>query len=665
MHLMRVVNGKMLQVHLCATCAAEFGLKPPEALGIEPGDLLDTLKKLDALGRDLRRNRLEIRDNGQVEPEEGEESDEGIEEAGRQLFEELARTLRMAAGEGGEGEDEPDGTGEGMAGELPEGAAGKRCRTCGTRLEDMMSTLTATCPDCYELMGPVLEKERLLKAHPHGGKVPSGADADTRRQAAMVRKWGEMVAATCAERYEDAARLRDEVATLQDLQAEEAEKLFAEGEASAASAAARKVLARPASSSESGVVWVRLCLRRNLADRPFQLEPTLKTRFAILKAVGLVEPQTPEVLRRVAEDRARQRYFEPAKSSAVRRMLEWRECGNRPVPPQEGAAGPVVWASALEGGHLCLYAEGTAEEAESMWSALSAADAACERAGAHWAFDPRLGYLARDLSRCGTGLDVQVLLHLPALHELGRIQAANAALGGLGLVLEPLASVDDGPEDAAKTLPYFWLGVLPQGLPGPQNPWDYGRDELTLLADILAVARALAHQDYEALQRVDAVWAADRYLRAAAAFSTARRMGQYEALALLSDLRMGEELGISPKPVRIAPDAVLDPARFWRRLRETEPAFLAARWLADHPTRELLRGGLDNFSKENIREIVFRARADSFSDLFPKGVRPAPAGQPKRRTARSAPKSKSASGRTPPPSPRRRHHPKPKDQDDE
>ena len=184
----------------------------------------------------------------------------------------------------------------------------------------------------------------------------------------------------------------------------------------------------------------------------------------------------------MVEEKVRQRYFEPSKASAARRMLAWSECGERPVAL--AGEGPAVWASALEGAHLSLYAEGPASEAESLWSALSAADAACERAGARWAFDFRLGYLARDFSRCGTGLDVQVLLHLPALHELGRIQAANAVLGGLGLVLEPLDVLEDASEEAAKDLPYYWLTVMPQGLPCPQTPWDYGRDEPTLAADI-------------------------------------------------------------------------------------------------------------------------------------------------------------------------------------
>lgn len=655
MHLMRVVNGKMLQVHLCATCAAEFGLKPPDALGVEPGDLMDTLKKLDALGRDLRRKRQEIGENGQES--EGEESDESVEEAGRQLIEELARTLRKAVGQE-DGEEEASGEDDGPD-EEPAAASGKRCQACGTRLEDMMSTLTGTCPHCYELMRPILKKEPLLKAHPHGGKVPARTENYKRRLVAMIRKWGELVAATCAERYEDAARLRDEFRGLQRMPQEEVEKLFAEE--TAAPAAARKAAARPLSSSEAGVVWVRMRLRRNLTDRPFQLESTPETREEIYKLAGLAPSNTPEEHRRMVEEKVRQRYFEPSKASAARRMLAWSECGERPVALE--GEGPAVWASALEGAHLSLYAEGPASEAESLWSALSAADAACERAGARWAFDFRLGYLARDFSRCGTGLDVQVLLHLPALHELGRIQAANAVLGGLGLVLEPLDVLEDASEEAAKDLPYYWLTVMPQGLPCPQTPWDYGRDEPTLAADILAVARALAHQDYEALQRVDAVWAADRYLRAAAALSTARRMSQHEALALLSDLRMGEELGISPKPVRIAPDAVLDAACFWQWLRVEDPAWIASHWMAYHFAQDHMRGQKTNLSTEAIRETVLRVRADAFSPLFPKGVRPALGAQPRRQPTRPA--SKSASGRTPPPSPRRRHHPKPKDQDDE
>jgi protein arginine kinase activator len=84
------------------------------------------------------------------------------------------------------------------------------CPTCGLQYGEFRAEGRLGCPDDYAAFRPVLEPllERIHRAQAHVGKVPR----KVRRQAAAaelktLRK--QMRAAAKAERYEEAARLRD------------------------------------------------------------------------------------------------------------------------------------------------------------------------------------------------------------------------------------------------------------------------------------------------------------------------------------------------------------------------------------------------------------------------------------------------------------------------
>lgn len=98
------------------------------------------------------------------------------------------------------------------------GLAHLRCEHCGYSLENLRQTSMLGCPECYRAFAP--QMQTLLRraqggAVQHHGKVPSrwGGKLRVTRQIEVLR--GQMEEAVQQERFEDAARLRDEIRGLQ------------------------------------------------------------------------------------------------------------------------------------------------------------------------------------------------------------------------------------------------------------------------------------------------------------------------------------------------------------------------------------------------------------------------------------------------------------------
>lgn len=155
LHATQVVDGKESSVHLCLACAISEGFDPANPMSI--GTLL-----LESLSR----RPLLARAAGEVEPSVG-------------------------------------------------GAV--RCPACGTTLEEARESGRLGCPACYEAFRGTLERALGLDrpgCMPYRGKLPPMADAAEERAARRARLGRLLEEAVAAERYEEAARLRDELAAL-------------------------------------------------------------------------------------------------------------------------------------------------------------------------------------------------------------------------------------------------------------------------------------------------------------------------------------------------------------------------------------------------------------------------------------------------------------------
>jgi protein arginine kinase activator len=93
-----------------------------------------------------------------------------------------------------------------------------RCPECGITFEEFRSKGRLGCPRDYEVfekeLVPLLEK--IHSAKRHAGRLPKGATPDTAREDRLLRLRRELTTAISEEKYEEAARLRDEIRTAEE-----------------------------------------------------------------------------------------------------------------------------------------------------------------------------------------------------------------------------------------------------------------------------------------------------------------------------------------------------------------------------------------------------------------------------------------------------------------
>jgi protein arginine kinase activator len=90
---------------------------------------------------------------------------------------------------------------------------GLRCETCGLTQQDFKKTGRFGCPACYDQFRNALEPilGNMHKGTVHVGKVPLKALERKNLHARLSQLESELDKAIKTERYEDAARFRDEI----------------------------------------------------------------------------------------------------------------------------------------------------------------------------------------------------------------------------------------------------------------------------------------------------------------------------------------------------------------------------------------------------------------------------------------------------------------------
>lgn len=106
------------------------------------------------------------------------------------------------------------------AGEAPAAPGGSQlvCEHCGFTQADFKKHGRLGCPACYERFRPILEPvlANMHKGMTHLGKVPARSLERKSLQDRITSLEKELQEAVKAERYEDAARLRDEIGGLRN-----------------------------------------------------------------------------------------------------------------------------------------------------------------------------------------------------------------------------------------------------------------------------------------------------------------------------------------------------------------------------------------------------------------------------------------------------------------
>jgi len=95
----------------------------------------------------------------------------------------------------------------------PEPTGEAKCEVCGFTQQDFKKTGRFGCPSCYQYFGNLLEPmlDSMHKGIAHTGKVPQRALARRSLHERLTQLETELDQAIKAERYEDAARFRDEI----------------------------------------------------------------------------------------------------------------------------------------------------------------------------------------------------------------------------------------------------------------------------------------------------------------------------------------------------------------------------------------------------------------------------------------------------------------------
>ena len=104
------------------------------------------------------------------------------------------------------------------AGAEASAAADPTCDNCGLTFAQFREHSLLGCPRCYAAfeaqLAPLLERAHEGASH-HVGKVPHRAGAGEQKQQKLLRLRKRLSDAVTAEDYEQAAKLRDEVKTLE------------------------------------------------------------------------------------------------------------------------------------------------------------------------------------------------------------------------------------------------------------------------------------------------------------------------------------------------------------------------------------------------------------------------------------------------------------------
>jgi protein arginine kinase len=149
-------------------------------------------------------------------------------------------------------------------------------------------------------------------------------------------------------------------------------------------------------------------------------------------------------------------------------------------------------------------------------------------------FDEGYGYLTACPTNAGTGLRASVMLHLPGLAMVDQVKKVLTALTHIGISIRGLYG--EGTES---------IGDLYQ----VSNSVTLGRSEADLSSNLKSVCRQVIERERtvrESLLKDSKVQLEDRVCRSYGILTQARMLSSQEALKLLSDVKLGVELGIIP-----------------------------------------------------------------------------------------------------------------------
>lgn len=149
-----------------------------------------------------------------------------------------------------------------------------------------------------------------------------------------------------------------------------------------------------------------------------------------------------------------------------------------------------------------------------------------------YAFSENLGYLTACPTNIGTGLRASVMLHLPALVELGYMGGILESAGQIGLAVRGLYG------EGTKS-----IGALFQ----ISNQLTLGRKEEEIVGNIIGISKQIVERELEAekiLRKRMGLFLDDRISRSLGILRFSKVMGTEEAMNHLSNIKIGIGIGM-------------------------------------------------------------------------------------------------------------------------
>lgn len=284
------------------------------------------------------------------------------------------------------------------------------------------------------------------------------------------------------------------------------------------------------------VLASRIRLARNLDDIPFpqrmkegDAERLLQAAEQGVREINLVGFQSKVELYRLADTPALERQI-----LVDKHLISPQQAKDSRAKAVAISADESVSIMINEEDHLRIQVLAPGLQLQEAWRIASLVDDALEQK-LQYAFDQELGYLTACPTNLGTGLRASVMMHLPGLVLTQQAGRLFHNLSQLGLVVRGLYG--EGTEAAGHI---FQIS----------NQNSLGKAEEEIVANLEAIVQKVIEMEHQARQhlyREMRLQIEDRVARAYGLLANARIITSEEAMRLLSDVRLGIDLGVLPK----------------------------------------------------------------------------------------------------------------------
>ncbi len=278
------------------------------------------------------------------------------------------------------------------------------------------------------------------------------------------------------------------------------------------------------------VISSRIRLARNLSGYPFSNRASDAQRKEVLEAVFEAVGKRSlgvEMTSANLED-----LLETDRRLLVERHLVSRELveGSGPRGVSFGK-GEMVSIMVNEEDHVRIQVIQAGFELDRAWEVVNSVDDSLERS-LNFAFSPRYGYLTACPTNVGTGMRVSVMLHLPGLVMTRELEKVFNAVFKIDLVVRGLYG-----EGTQASGDFYQIS----------NQRTLGKSEDELLVNMKSVIPQISSYERrvrEMLLKESGAEVEDQVWRAFGILKTARIISSEETMHLLSQLRMGVNLGV-------------------------------------------------------------------------------------------------------------------------